>query len=94
MKEQIGVMLSSSEVENRISEMAAAIDKAYEGKTIHLIGILKGSVFFMCELAKRMKSPVTMDFMSVSSYGDGTKSPKYPGISPNSSCPGTLRFLW
>ena len=51
MKEQIGVMLSSSEVENRISEMAAAIDKAYEGKTIHLIGILKGSVFFMCELA-------------------------------------------
>lgn len=74
MKEQIGVMLSSSEVENRISEMAAAIDKAYEGKTIHSIGILKGSVFFMCELAKRMKSPVTMDFMSVSSYGDGTKS--------------------
>lgn len=74
MKEQIGVMLSSSEVENRISEMAAAIDNAYEGKTIHLIGILKGSVFFMCELAKRMKSPVTMDFMSVSSYGDGTKS--------------------
>ena len=67
-------MLSSSEVENRISEMAAAIDEAYEGKTIHLIGILKGSVFFMCELAKRMKSPVTMDFMSVSSYGDGTKS--------------------
>lgn len=67
-------MLSSSEVENRISEMAATIDKAYEGKTIHLIGILKGSVFFMCELAKRMKSPVTMDFMSVSSYGDGTKS--------------------
>ena len=39
-----------------------------------MIGILKGSVFFMCELAKRMKSPVTMDFMSVSSYGDGTKS--------------------
>lgn len=67
-------MLNSSEVETRISEMAAAIDKEYEGKTIHLIGILKGSVFFMCELAKRLKSPVTMDFMSVSSYGDGTKS--------------------
>lgn len=74
MKEQIGVMLSSSEVENRISEMAAAIDKAYEGKTIHLIGILKGSVFFMCELAKRLTVPVTMDFMSVSSYGNDTKS--------------------
>ena len=74
MKEQIGVMISSSEVETRISEMAAAIDTAYEGKTVHLIGILKGSVFFLCELAKRMKNPVTMDFMSVSSYGDGTKS--------------------
>lgn len=74
MKEQIGVMISSSEVESRIAEMAEAIDRAYEGKTIHLIGILKGSVFFMCELAKRMKSPVTMDFMSVSSYGDGTQS--------------------
>lgn len=74
MKEQISVLISSSEVETRINEMAAAIDKAYAGKTIHLVGILKGSVFFMCELAKRMKSPVTMDFMSVSSYGDGTKS--------------------
>lgn len=74
MKEQISVLISSSEVETRINEMAAAIDKAYAGKTIHLVGILKGSVFFMCELAKRIKSPVTMDFMSVSSYGDGTKS--------------------
>ncbi len=74
VKEQIRVMISSSEVESRINEMAEAIDKAYEGKTIHLIGILKGSVFFLCELAKRLKSPVTMDFMSVSSYGDGTKS--------------------
>lgn len=74
MKEQISVLISSSEVEARINEMAAAIDKAYAGKTIHLVGILKGSVFFMCELAKRIKSPVTMDFMSVSSYGDGTKS--------------------
>lgn len=74
MKEQISVLISSSEVEARINEMAAAIDKAYAGKIIHLVGILKGSVFFMCELAKRIKSPVTMDFMSVSSYGDGTKS--------------------
>ena len=48
MKEQIKVMISEAEVDNRISEMAAAIDKAYAGKTVHLIGILKGSVFFMC----------------------------------------------
>ena len=74
MKEQIKVMISETEVDNRISEMAAAIDKAYAGKAVHLIGILKGSVFFMCELAKKITVPVTMDFMSVSSYGDDTKS--------------------
>ena len=50
------------------------LSKEYEGKTIHIIGVLKGSVFFMCELAKRLTVPVTMDFMSVSSYGNDTKS--------------------
>lgn len=74
MKERLGVLISESEVSARIAEMAAALDKEYEGKTVHLIGILKGSVFFMCELAKRMTVPVTLDFMSVSSYGDGTSS--------------------
>lgn len=74
MKEQIRVMLSEAEVENRISEMAEIIDKEYAGKTVHLIGILKGSVFFLCELAKKITLPVTMDFISVSSYGDDTKS--------------------
>ena len=48
--------------------------KEYEGKCVHLICVLKGGVFFMCELAKRITVPVSMDFMSVSSYGDGTKS--------------------
>lgn len=47
MKEQIKVMISEAEVDNRISEMAAAIDKAYAGKTVHLIGILKG-VYSSC----------------------------------------------
>ena len=46
----------------------------YEGKEVHLICVLKGGVFFMCELAKRITVPVSMDFMSVSSYGDGTAS--------------------
>jgi hypoxanthine phosphoribosyltransferase len=74
MKEQIGVLISEKEVDARIEEMAAEIDKAYAGKTVHLIGILKGSVFFMCQLARKLTIPVTMDFMSVSSYGDDTKS--------------------
>lgn len=74
MKERLGVLISEDQVSARIAEMAAALDQEYAGKTVHLIGILKGSVFFMCELAKRMTIPVTLDFMSVSSYGDGTSS--------------------
>ena len=54
--------------------MAALISADYKGKTVHMVSILKGSVFFTCELAKRITVPVTMDFMSVSSYGDDTKS--------------------
>ena len=74
MKEQISVLISKDEAEERIAQMAEEIDKAYAGKTVHLVGILKGSVFFLCELAKRITIPVTMDFMSVSSYGDKTVS--------------------
>ena len=55
-------------------EIADEISAKYAGKVVHLVGVLKGSVFFMCELAKRLSIPVTMDFMSVSSYGNGTKS--------------------
>lgn len=54
--------------------MAQQINRDYEGKEVHLICILKGSIFFTCELAKRLTVPVTMDFMSVKSYGDDTKS--------------------
>ena len=72
MKETISVLISKEDVEKRIGEMAAEIDAKYE--SVHLIGILKGSVFFLCELAERLTIPVTMDFISVSSYGDGTSS--------------------
>ena len=74
MNEKFEVMISEEELEKRIKEMAAELDKEYEGKTVHLVGILKGSVMFMSELAKNMKSELTMDFISVSSYGDGTSS--------------------
>ncbi|MDO4648929.1 MAG: hypoxanthine phosphoribosyltransferase [Eubacteriales bacterium] len=74
MSEKIRVMLSEEEVDARIQEIADQINKVYEGKTIHMICVLKGGVFFMCELAKRITVPVTLDFMSVSSYGDDTKS--------------------
>lgn len=74
MLEKIKVLLGEEEVNLRVKEIAAQINKDYEGKQIHMIGILKGGVYFMCELSKRLTVPVTLDFMSVSSYGDGTSS--------------------
>jgi hypoxanthine phosphoribosyltransferase len=74
MADKIRVLLSEDEVNKRISEVAAQISRDYQGKEIHLICILKGGVFFTCELAKRLELPVTLDFMSVSSYGNDTKS--------------------
>lgn len=74
MAENIKVMISEEEVDKRIEEIGRQISEDYAGKSVHLICILKGSVFFMCELAKRITVPVTMDFMSVGSYGDGTFS--------------------
>ena len=72
--ETIRVLLSEEEVNKKIGEVAAQINADYAGKSVHLICVLKGGVFFMCELAKRITVPVSMDFMSVSSYGDDTKS--------------------
>ena len=74
MSERIKVLLSEEEVDARIQQVAAKISKDYAGKEVHLICVLKGGVFFTCELAKRITVPVTLDFMSVSSYGDDTKS--------------------
>lgn len=74
MSEKIRVLISEEEVDRKIREIAAQISKDYAGKEIHMICVLKGGVFFMCELAKRITVPVSLDFMSVSSYGDDTKS--------------------
>ena len=74
MAEKIGVLISEEQVNDRIRELAEKISVEYAGRTVHLIGVLKGSVFFMCELAKNITVPVTMDFMSVSSYGNATTS--------------------
>ncbi len=74
MSESVRVMLTEEEVNRRIAELGAEISMEFEGEPVHLICILKGSVFFTCELAKRITVPVTMDFMTVSSYGSGTTS--------------------
>lgn len=74
MAEHIRVLLSEEEVDARIQQIGEQISKDYEGKQVHLVCVLKGGSFFMCELAKRIKVPVSLDFMSVSSYGSETKS--------------------
>ncbi len=74
MTEKVRIFLTEEEINERISEVAAKISEDYAGKEVHLICILKGSIFFTCELAKRLTVPVTMDFISVSSYGNDTKS--------------------
>ena len=74
MAERIEVLLPEEKINARIMELGEQISKDYAGKNIHLICILKGGSFFMCELAKRITVPVSIDFMSVSSYGSGTTS--------------------
>ncbi|MBR2528430.1 MAG: hypoxanthine phosphoribosyltransferase [Blautia sp.] len=74
MGEKIEVMISQENLEKRIREVAAKINEDYSSTELHLICVLKGGVFFMCELAKHLTIPVTLDFMSVSSYGNDTKS--------------------
>lgn len=74
MEHKINVLISEEEINARISELGAQISQEYAGESVHLVCILKGSIYVTCELAKKITVPVTLDFMSVSSYGDGTKS--------------------
>lgn len=74
MGEHIRVLLSEEEVEARIQAIGEQVSKDYAGKQVHLVCVLKGGSFFLCELAKRITVPVSLDFMSVSSYGGDTKS--------------------
>ena len=74
MKESVRVLLTEEEVDRKIDELGAQITRDYAGRKLHLVCVLKGGAPFMCELAKRITVPVSLDFMSVSSYGSGTKS--------------------
>lgn len=74
MADRISVLIPEDRVEQRIRELAAQISSDYAGREIRMVGILKGASFFMCELAKRITVPVSIDFMQVSSYGGATES--------------------
>ena len=68
------VMLTAKQIAKRIKAVAKQLDKLYQGRKPVVVCILKGSVVFFSDLIRQMKTPLTIDFMSVSSYGKGTKS--------------------
>lgn len=73
-KHNISVYLTEEQLNSRIAEIGAQITERFRGESIYLVCILKGSIFFTTELAKRIELPMTIDFMQVSSYGAGTES--------------------
>ncbi|MDO4258061.1 MAG: hypoxanthine phosphoribosyltransferase [Actinomycetaceae bacterium] len=68
------ILVDSDEIDHRLTEMAAQIDKDYVGKEILLVGVLRGAVMVMADLSRKLHTPLRMDWMAVSSYGSGTKS--------------------
>jgi hypoxanthine phosphoribosyltransferase len=68
------VLVSGEEIQARLRELAADVDRDYAGRDLLLVGVLKGAVMVMADLSRALRSPVTMDWMAVSSYGSGTKS--------------------
>jgi hypoxanthine phosphoribosyltransferase len=68
------ILLTEEQIGTRLDEIAAKIDADYAGKDLLLVGVLKGAVMVMADLARRLHHAVAMDWMAVSSYGSGTKS--------------------
>jgi hypoxanthine phosphoribosyltransferase len=68
------VLVTSDEIQSRIAELAGRIDADYAGRDLLLVGVLKGAVMVMADLARALRTRATMDWMAVSSYGSGTKS--------------------
>jgi hypoxanthine phosphoribosyltransferase len=68
------VLVSQSQIAEKIVELAAKIGADYAGREVVLVGVLKGAVMVMADLARALKLPVSMEFMAVSSYGSSTSS--------------------
>lgn len=67
-------MIDPAALQEGVRRLASEIDRDQDGRPLLLVGILKGSVFFLCDLAKNLETPVQIDFLQVSSYGSGTRS--------------------
>jgi hypoxanthine phosphoribosyltransferase len=72
--EALHVLISHACIQKRVSEMAQEIRRDFPNDTLHLIGVLKGSIFFLADLARKLGGEVSFDFLGVSSYGKGTDS--------------------
>jgi hypoxanthine phosphoribosyltransferase len=70
----VNVLFSEKQIQDRLAELAVEIEKDYQGQEILLVGVLKGAVMVMADLARHFGRHVEMDWMAVSSYGSGTKS--------------------
>jgi hypoxanthine phosphoribosyltransferase len=70
----VEVMIEAQQLQSRIIELGAQITRDYQGKDLTLVGIMKGSIFFMTDLAKAIDLPVTLELMGVSSYHGGTET--------------------
>jgi len=69
------ILFTEEQIEHRIRELAAQISERYKDKSLKLIGVLKGSVFFMSELARRIRVPVKIDFLAISSFSNKSGAP-------------------
>ena len=72
--EDVKVLIDEEKLQKRVEEIAKQIEEEYKGKEITLICILKGSIFFTVDLAKKINGDVKLEFIRVSSYGEGTES--------------------
>ena len=68
------VLITQDEIADKVAELAAQVDADYDGREVLLVGVLKGAVMFMADLARALETPVSMEFMAVSSYGSSTSS--------------------
>lgn len=68
------VLVTEEQINSKVAELAAELDKKYADKNVLLVGVLKGAVMFMADLSRAMQIPAQMDWMAVSSYGSGTVS--------------------
>ena len=81
LKEHLqSVYLTEEQIQGKVKEAAAWLDSKFEGKTPLAVSVLKGSVMFFCDLVRAMKTPVQIDFMTISSYGSSSDSSGMPKI--------------